>query len=78
MQPRLSASRLSLPHRLVLCMPHTGGHHEAMGAARTMVGGALSLVVVVAWAQTTRPPSAAKSKLERLRIAVTPWGGTPT
>ena len=33
---------LSLPHRLVLCMPHTGGHHEAMGAARTMVGAAES------------------------------------
>ena len=33
-----------------------------MGAARTMVGGLLSLVVAVAWAQTTRPPSAAKSK----------------
>ena len=37
-------------------------------------GGLLSLVVAVAWAQTTRPPSAAKSKLERLRIAVTPLG----
>jgi len=37
-------------------------------------GGLLSLVVAVAWAQTTRPPAAAKSKLERLRIAVTPLG----
>ena len=37
-------------------------------------GGLLSLVVAVAWAQTTRPPSAAKSKLERL-IAVTPGVG---
>ena len=37
-------------------------------------GGLLSLVVAVAWAQTTRSPSTAKSKLERLRIAVTPLG----
>jgi hypothetical protein len=37
-------------------------------------GGLLSLVVAVAWAQTTRPPSAAKSKLERLKIAVAPLG----
>jgi hypothetical protein len=29
---------------------------------------------VVAWAQTTKPPSTAKSKLERLRIAVAPLG----
>ena len=34
----------------------------------------LSLAVAVAWAQTTKPPAAAKSKLERLRIAVAPLG----
>ena len=40
-----------------------------------MVGGLLSLVVAVAWAQTTRPPAAArKPKLERLKIAVAPLG----
>ena len=37
-------------------------------------GGLLSLLVVVAWAQTTRPPSAAQSTLERLKIAVAPLG----
>jgi hypothetical protein len=37
-------------------------------------GGLLSLVVAVAWAQTTRPSAAVKSKLERLRIAVAPLG----
>jgi ABC-type transport system substrate-binding protein len=37
-------------------------------------GGLLSLVVAVAWAQTPRPSSVAKSKLERLRIAVAPLG----
>jgi ABC-type transport system substrate-binding protein len=37
-------------------------------------GGLLSLVVAVAWAQTSRPPAATKGKLERLRIAVAPLG----
>src|SRR6267378_2825133 len=37
-------------------------------------GGLLSLAVAMAWAQTTTPPSAAKSKLERLKIAVAPLG----
>ncbi len=37
-------------------------------------GGLLSLAVAVAWAQTTRPPAAAKHKLERLKIAVAPLG----
>jgi peptide/nickel transport system substrate-binding protein len=37
-------------------------------------GGLLSLAVAVVWAQTTKPPSVTKSKLERLKIAVTPLG----
>ena len=37
-------------------------------------GGLLSLAVAVAWAQTARPPAAAKSTLERLKIAVAPLG----
>ncbi|HSX78460.1 MAG TPA: hypothetical protein VLQ80_07825 [Candidatus Saccharimonadia bacterium] len=37
-------------------------------------GGLLSLAVAMVWAQTTTPPSAAKSKFERLKIAVAPLG----
>src|SRR2546425_11159820 len=35
---------------------------------------AIGLMVTSAWAQTAAPPSAAKGKLERLRIAVAPVG----
>src|SRR3989454_10267888 len=36
--------------------------------------GAIGLTVTVAWAQTVTPPAPAKSKLERLKIAVAPLG----
>src|SRR5713101_6849803 len=35
---------------------------------------AMGLIVTIAWAQTAAPPSPAKGKLERLRIAVAPVG----
>src|SRR6185369_2101273 len=35
---------------------------------------ALGLLATVAWAQTVTPPAPAKSKLERLRIAIAPTG----
>jgi hypothetical protein len=38
---------------------------------------AIGLAATVAWAQTATPPTPAKGKPERLRIAVDPWAGTP-
>jgi ABC-type transport system substrate-binding protein len=47
---------------------------QRYGRWQTLVGvmGALGLVAIVAWAQTAAPP--AKTKLERLKIAVAPLG----
>src|SRR5213593_3738344 len=44
------------------------GHWGTLGGVVCAIG----LVAIVAWAQTTAPP--AKTKLERLRIAVAPLG----
>jgi len=46
------------------------GHRVALWG----IGCAIGLAATIAWAQTATPPTPAKGKLERLRIAVAPVG----